>query len=346
MKHIAVRAGVHPTTVSMALRNHPDIPEATRNRLKWLAKEMGYVPDPMLSSLNAYRHQLNRGKTVGTLGWLNIYDEPSWPQNLFISEYFAGATKRADELGYHIDRINIQKDSISTDRLQKILQTRGIKGLVIAPLQNPERGKSIPNGLNWDHFCGITIGYSFCCPMVHRVCFDYYGSLIHIIGELSKLGYKRPGLYMEKGRNERVNRLWEAGYYIAMRKEFNTMGLRVGLFEESSEISRQFLRWFEQEKPDAVIAQAGISPLPMLRGAGIRVPEDCGVVHLEDIDPHVSSLDQQDRMTGMTAVNLLVGAIHRHELGLPDSPLITLVSGHLKIRSTTLRHSEALVNGE
>ena len=44
MKQIAEVAGVHPTTVSMALRNHPRIPESTRNQLKKLAEKMGYVP--------------------------------------------------------------------------------------------------------------------------------------------------------------------------------------------------------------------------------------------------------------------------------------------------------------
>ena len=40
LKDIALKASVHPTTVSMALRNHPELPEATRVRLQGLAKEI------------------------------------------------------------------------------------------------------------------------------------------------------------------------------------------------------------------------------------------------------------------------------------------------------------------
>lgn len=43
------------TTVSLALRNHPRLPEKTRHRIQKLAKEMSYRPDPVLQALVAYR---------------------------------------------------------------------------------------------------------------------------------------------------------------------------------------------------------------------------------------------------------------------------------------------------
>ena len=58
IKDIAAAAGCSGATVSMALRHHPRIPHGTRARIESLAARMGYRPDPMLSSLIAYR--LNR----------------------------------------------------------------------------------------------------------------------------------------------------------------------------------------------------------------------------------------------------------------------------------------------
>ena len=52
---VALRAGVHRTAVSLALKKHPSIPAETRERIEAVAAEMGYVPDPMLSALAAYR---------------------------------------------------------------------------------------------------------------------------------------------------------------------------------------------------------------------------------------------------------------------------------------------------
>ena len=50
---IAKRADVHVTTVSLAMRNHPRLPEETRKRIQALAEEMGYRPDPMMRALVA-----------------------------------------------------------------------------------------------------------------------------------------------------------------------------------------------------------------------------------------------------------------------------------------------------
>jgi LacI family transcriptional regulator len=55
LRDIAKAAGVSHVTVSLALRNQAQIPTATRNRIRSLADKMGYVPDPALGRLNAYR---------------------------------------------------------------------------------------------------------------------------------------------------------------------------------------------------------------------------------------------------------------------------------------------------
>ncbi len=67
MAHVAKRAGVHVTTVSLALRNHPSLPEHTKERIRALAAEMGYRPDPSLRALMAYRKRQRHARTVEVL---------------------------------------------------------------------------------------------------------------------------------------------------------------------------------------------------------------------------------------------------------------------------------------
>ena len=43
-KDVAARAGVSPPTVSRALTDHPSIPVRTRDKIKRIARELGYVP--------------------------------------------------------------------------------------------------------------------------------------------------------------------------------------------------------------------------------------------------------------------------------------------------------------
>ena len=67
---IAKEAGVHVTTVSLALKCHPRIPGETQERVRRIADELGYRPDPMLSSLVAYRTHKRPAAFHGTLAWL------------------------------------------------------------------------------------------------------------------------------------------------------------------------------------------------------------------------------------------------------------------------------------
>ena len=67
---IARKAGVHVTTVSLALRNHPRLPVATRQRLCALADQMGYRPDPAMRALVSYRQKLRPPHSQLTLAYV------------------------------------------------------------------------------------------------------------------------------------------------------------------------------------------------------------------------------------------------------------------------------------
>jgi DNA-binding LacI/PurR family transcriptional regulator len=50
---IAKKANVAPSTVSRALQNHPRIGKATKNRIRKLVRDMGYVPCTVARSLTS-----------------------------------------------------------------------------------------------------------------------------------------------------------------------------------------------------------------------------------------------------------------------------------------------------
>jgi LacI family transcriptional regulator len=60
VRDIAKLAGVHFTTVGLALRDSPRLPRSTRLKIQQIAATLGYRPDPRLTVLNAYR-QANKG---------------------------------------------------------------------------------------------------------------------------------------------------------------------------------------------------------------------------------------------------------------------------------------------
>ena len=76
MADIAARLGVSRIAVSMALRDHHRISLELRKKVRRVAKEMGFVPDPFLSALAAHRQQRVTTKEHGVLAWINHWKNP------------------------------------------------------------------------------------------------------------------------------------------------------------------------------------------------------------------------------------------------------------------------------
>src|SRR5689334_12380435 len=105
---VARRAGVHRTTVSLALKGHPRIPAATRKRIRRIADQLGYMPDPMLSSLVAYRSRNRPVAYRGSLAWLVSsalgFD---WRDVPHFRNSYSGALARARRCGFEIELFDL-----------------------------------------------------------------------------------------------------------------------------------------------------------------------------------------------------------------------------------------------
>jgi LacI family transcriptional regulator len=130
---IAAKAGVHVTTVSLAIRNHPRLPEATRTRIQNLAKEMGYTPDPLLKALIAYRGQVMARRNPPTLAYVTNWNTRwGWKKVTAHPQFHAGAEATARALGYNLEHFWMREPDLTQERLSSILYSRGITGLIIA----------------------------------------------------------------------------------------------------------------------------------------------------------------------------------------------------------------------
>src|ERR1017187_4344007 len=76
VRDIARRLNVSHATVSRSLREDRRISEPVRQKVKLMAKEMGYRPDPMLSALAHYRRGNTNAPIGAELAWVNHWPEP------------------------------------------------------------------------------------------------------------------------------------------------------------------------------------------------------------------------------------------------------------------------------
>ena len=70
IRDIGRKTGYHYSTVSLALRDHPRIPDSTKQIIRAAAEGLGYRPDPMLSALCAYRLTKRPPKEQTVIAWI------------------------------------------------------------------------------------------------------------------------------------------------------------------------------------------------------------------------------------------------------------------------------------
>ena len=121
LKDIAQIAGVSVMTVSKALRDEPDVSDATRAKIKALAQQMGYVPDSSAQGL--------RTKTTKLFGLvIPATTNPIYARIVFAIE------ERARELGYDILLAQTQNLPEREDACLRRLLSRRVDGLFITPV--------------------------------------------------------------------------------------------------------------------------------------------------------------------------------------------------------------------
>jgi len=92
----------------------------------------------------------------------------------------------------------------------------------------------------------------------------------------------------------------------------------------------RFLKWREKHQPTAIICTFS-EALPWLTEAGLRVPEDISITTLSWMQqPGWAGIDQQERIIGARAIELLISIFQAGERGVPDTPLRLLVEGKWK----------------
>jgi LacI family transcriptional regulator len=118
LTEVAKRAGVHVSTVSRALSSDPRIGAETVDRIRLLADEMGYEPDPAAAALRTGRS--------GVLGVLvpRVSD-------YVLATIYEGIDSRATERGYNTFVSNTNDDPLRRREKLNDLLLRRVEGVVL-----------------------------------------------------------------------------------------------------------------------------------------------------------------------------------------------------------------------
>jgi len=321
---IAKKAKVTRATVSMALSNHPSIPEKTRTRISRIAAQLGYTPDPMLSALAVYRSR-NRPVTFhGTLAWLvSSSFGYNWRSSQHSIDFHAGATARARRHGFNLEIYDLHQPQMTPDRLAAILHARNISGLLLSPQPRPDTSLDFP----WHEFSAVTIGYTLASPHLHTVVSTQYRDMRLMLEHVQALGYKRIGLAVSRDHDLRTDHNYLAAYLVHSQQAQAEPALPP--LDAAYEDSKTLDIWLRRYRPDAVVAASNAPFMRSLQEIGVKAPEDLGVAfaNLPLEDPRIAGVVESSVEIGSVAVDVLVAMIHRGERGIPSYPQRIHVEG-------------------
>lgn len=333
LKSLALALGLSRTTVSDALRGKGRVGAATVRRVKRAAKAAGYRPNPLVATVLGAINRSHSSPFRGTLAMVDLHEASHWPHGPFPRELIAGATARAAEMGFSISEFVVGSDVLPWPRLDSILQSRGIHGVIVLPAWfEPDL-----SGLDWSRYAGIYTDHVTAGPELHSVCSDHYGSMLALLSQLAERGYRRPGLLLQRGRDERVRHRQSAAFSAFQAAHSKNEFIPPLITPEQPQFESEFAPWFRRYQPDVVMSHFNETRDWMKACTSSALP---GFVLLNILDRTFpcAGLDLQPRILGARAVELVVGQILRNEFGVPAWPSRTTVQARW-IEGPTVRPS-------
>ncbi len=346
---IARVAGVHNTTVSLALRNSPAIPVATRQRIQAVAVELGYRPDPALQALASYRKALAVTHEAQPIAYVtNDATRWGWRKNPGDERYFLGAQRKAAERGYQLEHFWLGEPGMNPRRLSHVLFSRGISGVVLAAHRT--LGGGTPE-LDWDRISTVVIGHVAETPRLHSVTNDRACALRLALQQARAAGYRRPALLLPANLDAESGSAWSLGFIteqirLAIEPRipvFHHDDANGGLHEPvSASTLNRMARWLAEHRPDVIL---GFRPstLDHFAALELRIPRDLAFVDLlhETDDPAYAGVQQNCDRAGAVAVELLVSQLQQNLRGIPSVATSTFVVGEWRDGASLPRCGEA-----
>ena len=326
VRYIAKLAGVSPSAVSLALRDSPRISAETKTRIIRLAKESGYAPDAKIVHLMRHLRKPRAVRQRACFGVISFYDSPRpWEQSRHLTRIHEGMNRRAGELGYRLEPLWLRAPGMTYRRFRGILEARSIEGLLC--FGSPDFAEEFPPELSQQAV--VTLGLSIRSPL-HRITSHFYNDTVNALERVHRLGYLRPGLVLGSYEETRSAHAHSAAY-LGWCEHVLGPGRALPVVRLNEVEEKPLLAWRAEHQPDVLIfvhLPAMVLRLrALLKEQRVRVPGQLGVAVLSHLveGSGFSGLQQNQKLMGAWAVELLAARIANRDFGIPASPRIEMV---------------------
>jgi len=310
-------------TVSMALRDHPRVAPETRERIKKIAKRQGYTPDPNLTQLMGYLRKRDISKEEPVIALLNGKPcrlKDFGPDAKLIRQ---GAIERAEALGFKTEDFWLHEPNMRIERMVQILETRGIRGVVVLPVESLKDVFSFPH----EDFMGVAT-----CSVAAKLGFNqvhpHFYQAMHLgVSSLASKGFKRIGFCVTDAEDEQSNHLFNC--YLTWYQQGISKKDRVPALLRNNISRTDLLKWVEKHHPDVVFS-TNAEHYKWLKESGLKIPGDISFAVLGSASDDLEGIARVDigyKKIGATAIDILKTKLANESLGPTDNPAVTLIRG-------------------
>jgi LacI family transcriptional regulator len=329
---VAKALGVSTSTVSRALRDHHTIGKATIKKVKKVAREMGYEPNAVASSLRK-----KRTKTIGVI--VSYINRP------FISSLIRGIEEVASKNKYNVI-ITQSLDSYKKEVEDvKTMYNGRVDGLIVSLAMETKKYEHFDPYLNMNY---PLVFADRITDEIHtdKVLINNFSSAYEATSHLIKQGYTRIG-HLAGEQQQLVYRRRLEGYIAALRDhgfERNDSLIYYSRLnhEDGRDGAMSLLKL--TERPDAVFAANDTSAVGFMQyveEVGLAIPKDIGIVGFNNdlissiVRPALTTMDHPGIEIGRKAAELVIDKLHNKSLN--TMPQTVTFRTQLIVRNSSTR---------
>lgn len=325
VRDIAAKARVSVATVSRALNGKPNINSATRERVLKVAKNLGYIKTPTVTS------------SVIALAYPGEVVKADY--GAFDSSLMFGILRGLNAHRYDVTILNISRDREAREDYRAFFARKGVKGVI---LRSFEDSREVCTAIASEGFPSVVVADRFDEPEVNYIATESRSDSRRAVDHLIRLGHRRIALGVHYVRDTDHRDRCE-GYREALEENgvpFDP-ALLVDLVADMNG-GANAVRYLMNlsNRPTAVYftdPMATLGAMHACRELGVHVPQDLSIIGFDDSDvrfhafPPFTAVCQDASLLGYEAARWLV----RHVTGESKEPLRRMLQTSFEIHQTT-----------
>jgi LacI family transcriptional regulator len=336
IKDIARELGISPSTVSRALKDHPDISPETKRVVNALAEKLNYQPNIVALSLRQ-----SKTNTIGVIIPEIVH--------FFFSTVISGIEDIAYSAGYNVILTQSNESEAREILDMKALFNSRVDGMLMSVSRETT---------NFDHIEGmlakgvpiVFFDRVFNTDQASKIIVDDFTGAKEATLHLIDQGCKRIA-HIEGPPNLDISVQRLEGYKEALKENnipFNKELVSIcpsGTIEEGKIATEKLLEL--KNPPDAIFATndpAAMGAMQAIKEKGLKMPHDIALVGFSNwffsalMDPPLSSVDQPGFEMGQEAAKLLIRQIEKQDKDdLEIAPETKILKTRLIVRESSLK---------